>query len=242
MPEHVKKRSEYESYNYISYSSDDGVRHNVLAPVEFETKKTEQWAAIIVHDNSDRPVPAEVGQDLDDDGELDETWRICGESESPHPIEPDRSLYVSVQVGDCGGTASPATSGTIQVDLFSPSSPRPALGDVEKVERVVTTAYTGWMLFEEADGSVSGGASRTQALASERFVRATVSEETGLPVHFWVRADDELGQEFCGETEKPVSIPKGAEVFVWLDPAPCPDGSPSVATRGTIELTFSNVR
>ena len=90
------------------------------------------------------------------------------------------------------------------------------------------------------------GCSATDAYwGFDRFVSATVTDATGLPVAAAVYqyAGDDPGPSyiFCGSTEEPVRLMPDADwVGVELLVGPCLDGTPAAATTGEVQLTFSS--
>ena len=84
-----------------------------------------------------------------------------------------------------------------------------------------------------------------RAGAGERKVVFSVEDESGMPARGHVHADlDDDGDldvvaDFCSESD-PIKIRPGQRLEVGVLAGECPDGSPSVATEGTITATFSS--
>lgn len=240
MPRRTTKRTVYDGYNYVASSSEDPVEYNAMAPVEVAVESKERWAAVTIHDATGLPVGAEIGQDVDGDGVWDETWEICGTTDAPFRIVPRKALYVNVLVGPCSETPGTATSGKVQVDLFSPgfvdAAPTPKL----KTERLEQIAYTAPGFYETANGMAVGGI-RVQTFTGESFLSLAATDASGLPVRIQVFPEEGPAIEVCGSTEKPVEIPEGQELTVRIFEGPCQDGAIAAATSGDIEVTLSNL-
>lgn len=119
-----------------------------------------------------------------------------------------------------------------------------------KVEREVTGTYqsTGVVAVGTCAQNDAINCVRIPSGPKERFVSATVNDDTGQAVPVSVKADldgdnrtETLYGVFCGETEKPIKIDPGVEVTFWVgitsDNATlaCPP-----PTSGSIDVTFSN--
>ena len=126
-----------------------------------------------------------------------------------------------------------------------------------KVERVVELPYqcpcgpstpVASQGFWLAGGTFGGGPVATGA--EENFVKVEITEQTGQTV-FVSLGQDTDGDGFsdtdvgdvCGDSgDKALPVPApGSEVSAFVYVGTCPDGTPSIATSGTIKLTFSNI-
>jgi hypothetical protein len=81
---------------------------------------------------------------------------------------------------------------------------------------------------------------------NEKYVSLTAMDQTGGKVYFYVNQSSTppapgSGGDFCGSTDQPLRIYPGASVNIWIWQGSCADGSPALATTGSIEATFSNV-
>ena len=112
----------------------------------------------------------------------------------------------------------------------------------EYVAPALGTALTGGQACHVGFGV---GCAATDAHWSEdRFVTASVTDASGLPVAaaIYQSAGDEDGPSysFCGSTDEPVELmPHVDWVGVELLIGPCLDGTPAGVTTGEVELTFS---
>ena len=127
---------------------------------------------------------------------------------------------------------------------------------VVRVERVVELPYqcpcgpstpAGSQGFWLAGGTFGGGPGATGG--EENFVSVEVTDQSGQPVFVSLGQDgdgDGLSEtdvgDACGATEEPLPVPApGSEVSVFVYVGTCSDGTPSIATGGTVKLTFSNI-
>lgn len=125
-----------------------------------------------------------------------------------------------------------------------------------KVERVVELAYqcpcgpstpVASQGFWLAGGTFGGGPVATGA--EEKYVNVEVTDQTGQTVFVALGQDtdgDGLSEtdigDVCGATEEPLEVAApGNELSAFVHVGTCPDGTPSIATGGTVKLTFSNL-
>jgi hypothetical protein len=124
---------------------------------------------------------------------------------------------------------------------------------VKKVERVAQGTYA-------APATAAGNCTQTDGVgcmtiasgAAEKYLSAKVTDSHGQPVAVAVKADldgdgatETLFGTFCGETAEPIQIQPGAEIVFWvgLTPDTAQIGcTPGEATKGTLDVTFSNAR
>ena len=98
-----------------------------------------------------------------------------------------------------------------------------------------------------AGGTFGGGPVATGD--TDKFLSVEVADQSGQPVYVQFAQDadgDSLSEtdvgEVCGKTEEPMEVPEpGLEVSAFVHVGTCPDGTPSIATSGTVKLTFSNL-
>lgn len=126
---------------------------------------------------------------------------------------------------------------------------------VVRVERVVELPYqcpcgpstpVASQGFWLAGGTFGGGPVATGG--EENFVKVEVTDQSGQTVYVGLGQDtdgdgfsDGFG-DVCGSTEEPLAVPApGSEVSAFVYVGTCPDGTPSIATSGTVKLTFSNI-
>ena len=121
-----------------------------------------------------------------------------------------------------------------------------------RFSRTVVLPYTGTSLGLALTGGqfcfvgYGLGCAATDAFwGMDRYVSATVTDSTGLPVaaSVYQYAGEDYGEEypFCGATDEPVKLMEYADwVGVELLVGPCLDGTPAAATTGEVELTFSS--
>lgn len=129
----------------------------------------------------------------------------------------------------------------------------------KRIERTVKGSYS--TQFVPFSGLVTSPCANAGAIgcvtvetsAVERFLTATVTDAHGQPVLVSVSSWDPYTEthtehgSFCGKTEKPMSFPRGIELYFspgYWDPflptqwADCP---PGFGTTGTISVTLSNL-
>jgi hypothetical protein len=237
MPKNVKSRYLSGGYNYFAASSGDGAEYNVADPVIFDVMKKERWASVLIQDTTGRPAPAQVGQDLDGDEVVDETWDVCGATETPVAITPGKPLYVSVAPGACGDGTEPATGGVVYVELFSPGIER-LDGPAHKVTRDLDITYAG-AYYEDGTGSFGGNAFRIDRLPYERYLTIEATDASGLSPLVTVFLENAPAITFCGATDDPVELPSGSELLLHVSSGMCGQ-SPAVATTGAVHMTLSN--
>ena len=82
--------------------------------------------------------------------------------------------------------------------------------------------------------------------ASEKFVRVTMTDATGMKVSGELSQGDTDGDgfadvygEFCGGHKKAIPLQGSAPVKVFYFPGTCGDGTPSLPTTGTITVQFA---
>lgn len=97
------------------------------------------------------------------------------------------------------------------------------------------------------DSTLRIGCAVFEILPHEDLIRVAVHDAAGGPVAgvVWQAGPSgyEIIGEFCSVTEVPIrSRYEGEPVSVNVYPGTCLDGSPSVVTQGTIEVTFSEER
>lgn len=239
-PKNMKKRTVYAGYNYVRSSNHNPLEYNIAEPIEVPVNARERWATITIIDTTGRPVGAEVGQDIDGDGSLERTWEVCGASDDRFRITPRASLFVNVIVGPCSDEAGSATSGKVQIDLYSPAPADPPT-DVAKTERLETISYTAPGYYETTNGFGVNGV-RVQSWAGEVYLKVASSDASGLPVRIQIFPGEAAAAiEICGSTDESVAFPEGSELRLRVFPGPCEDGTPAAATSGTIEVTLSNL-
>jgi hypothetical protein len=82
----------------------------------------------------------------------------------------------------------------------------------------------------------------------ERYIKVEIDDATGMSVAGYISQGDTDGDgigdlygDFCGAHEEPIALQAvGAPVRISFYNGTCADGTPSVATTGTITVTFSN--
>ncbi len=126
----------------------------------------------------------------------------------------------------------------------------------KRVERTVTGGYQGPFVAQVTGCEMPGiqwGCLSIVTQGEEEFFTAKVSDAHGLPVQVDVLAhregshpdsNEEVGS-FCGETTKPISFPRGADLWFvvglgWIDDYVHPD-CPAYPSTGTIRVTLSNL-
>ena len=129
---------------------------------------------------------------------------------------------------------------------------------VVKVERVVEAVYQCpcgvWTPVQSAGFWLAGGAiggALVPTGADDKFVEVEVSDASGQNVFIGMAQNVDGTDNFaevpvgdvCGSTEEPISIPNpGVQVDIFVYMGTCSDmATPSIATSGTITLTFSNL-
>lgn len=134
--------------------------------------------------------------------------------------------------------------------LFVPAADA---GKVKK--RKATATYTGFSAAVEGNGFCDPGCVRIPTKPSERFVKLSAKDLTGLPVSVQVTQPDSNGDgfvenvgAFCGKSKK-LPISGGQEVILFISGHPTtgvfeqfggPTACEGAATTGTIKAIFSN--
>lgn len=89
------------------------------------------------------------------------------------------------------------------------------------------------------------GCTATSPRPNDRFVSAEVLDDVSPKVAFEIYQYSGStylgGQTFCGATDEPIPIKPGVD-FIGASQfvGPCPDGTPAMATKGTVLMEFSN--
>ena len=135
----------------------------------------------------------------------------------------------------------------------------PAEAKKKKPKKVIRTAEATYTA--PGFGTANAGVGCSPALGScgnfstggnEKYLKVTLTDQTGTPTAFSVAQDTEPGDPtntietnhgtFCGTTgDKPIALVPGAEitVFIWAwGDATCPTG---FGTTGTVNAEFSNL-
>ncbi|MEA2432831.1 MAG: hypothetical protein QOG54_288 [Actinomycetota bacterium] len=127
-----------------------------------------------------------------------------------------------------------------------------------KVERVVELPYQCpcgvWNPASPAGFWLAGGAvggALTPTGGDDKFVKVEITDASGQKVNIGlaqnVDGTDNFAEvpvgEVCGTTEEPLAVPNpGVQVDIFVYEGTCTDmATPSIATSGTIKLTFSNM-
>lgn len=158
-----------------------------------------------------------------------------------------KTLAVALAIGLLAGAfVGPAEAGKKKKKAKAPV----------KVERVVELPYqcpcgpntpvqgAGFWL---AGGQFGGGPVATGA--TDNFVTWEVTDSMGQDV--WVQmgqdtdgdlqAETDIGSA-CTKTDKALPVPApGQQISVFVYIGTCDDGTPSLATSGTVKITFSNI-
>jgi hypothetical protein len=240
MPRHVSKRTVSLGYNYAASSSQQPIEYNIAEPLTAEVNKKERWASITIEDATSRPVGAVVTQDVDGDGTNESEWSVCGRSSSPLPVTPGKPLTISLVPGTCADEPGSATSGTVHVDLFSPTR-RPTMTVEPRIERSMTLSYAGPLYPGDNGGGIGAINGRIETARSELYITIRATDASGLPAHVRLHPEQGPGHEICGKTDEPIAIQPGSQIWVGVSPTPCSDGTPTAMTTGEIEVTLSNV-
>ena len=124
-----------------------------------------------------------------------------------------------------------------------------------RVQRTVEEKYEGPFVAQVTGCDSLGrhwGCLSVMPQRGESTFTAEVSDDHGLPVFVEVRADLDgvynnldVIATFCGETNEPISVPRGIEFHIWVGnswpgSAVHPD-CPAIPTTGTISVTLSNL-
>lgn len=90
-----------------------------------------------------------------------------------------------------------------------------------------------------------------QAGPKEKFLTAEITDTHGLPVVVNATADldgdmftDANYATFCGKTDEPIKIDKGATIIFWVGRAQdaiATGCAPGIATQGRLDVVFSNL-
>ena len=122
-------------------------------------------------------------------------------------------------------------------------------------KRKATGTYTGPSAAVEGNGFCDPGCVRFSTKPSERFVKMTIVDATGLPVSATVTQPDSNGDgfvetvgSFCGRSTK-LAIDGGSELLVFVYGHPTtgvfeqyggPTACEGVATTGQVKALFTN--
>ena len=122
-------------------------------------------------------------------------------------------------------------------------------------KRKATATYTGFSAAVEGNGLCDPGCVRFATKPTEKFVKLSAVDATGLPVSVSVSQPDSNGDgfvenvgSFCGKSKK-LAISGGQEVILFIYGHPTtgvfeqfggPTQCTGTATTGTIKATFSN--
>lgn len=131
---------------------------------------------------------------------------------------------------------------------------------IVRTERVVEIEYAGiapGVATPAASGGICPSASPDQAgtcievpllSADEAFVKVEIQDATGLSSPGFISQGDldgdgigDLYGEFCGAHEEAVPLVNSNPVRVSYYTGTCSDGTPGLATTGTIIVTISNL-
>ena len=152
-------------------------------------------------------------------------------------------LVTMLSVALIGGAIAPAAQAK------KPKKVKPVTREATLAYQCPCGPYAGGVSggFWLAGGTLGGG---TVADGStETFVSGKIVDQSGQSVMVELaqdtdgdsQAETEIGT-FCGSTKAPLAIPNpGVEVSVFILEGQCDGGTASVATSGTLTLTFSNV-
>ncbi len=86
--------------------------------------------------------------------------------------------------------------------------------------------------------------------SKEKFLKVDSKDDLGQPIAIRIAMDTDPDDtsvnntvaDICGSTEEPIELPDvEAEFRVFVTSGTCADGTPSFATRGTINFTLSNL-
>jgi hypothetical protein len=121
-------------------------------------------------------------------------------------------------------------------------------------ERVVAKAYDapsgvrlGYLVRTSISWTLPPGVAtgaRFRARPGETSVSIEIKDQSGSAVDAHVHIDRDgdghvdLDKDICGSSGKAFAIGPEARVEVWPFVGTCEDGTPSIATRGVIEVTF----
>lgn len=77
----------------------------------------------------------------------------------------------------------------------------------------------------------------------ELFARVEIADALSLPVHGFITdlQANHIVAEFCGTTEKTVFLGSDEQFLVWVFADPCNDGTPAMASSGTVTTVLSNL-
>lgn len=132
-------------------------------------------------------------------------------------------------------------------------APAAEAGKLKK--RKATATYTGFSASVEGNGLCDPGCVTMATKPSERFVKVSVTDATGLPVSVSVTQPDSNGDgfvenlgSFCGKSGK-IAISGGQEISLFIYGHPTtgvfeqfggPTACEGTATTGTIKALFTN--
>lgn len=115
-----------------------------------------------------------------------------------------------------------------------------------KIEAPYATPAAGVAVGGDFYGACKHGEGAGCALITpnpgELFAAVAVRDAAGLPVQGFV-TDVEANQviaEFCGATNETVFLGSDEQFLVWVFAGPCTDGTPAMATSGSMTVTLSN--
>src|SRR5687767_4687325 len=138
---------------------------------------------------------------------------------------------VLLVVAFTGGASARATEARAETLSYED----PAIG-VSFPQYTMETCFSGCLVFD--------------VMAGERFATVQADDLVGpdvaLAVFAWDGGVDDprfIGREFCTETDRPFRLPCWTrKLWVEVLIGPCSDGTPAMATRGSVTATFSESR
>jgi hypothetical protein len=189
-------------------------------------------------------------------------YTVCGHTETPLAIDPGDDIQVRVESVGCDGLLG-ATTGQVQMFFFgtkkqaarwqSAKPPAPIYpDDINATTRTVDIEYQGGglgaadLVFNPiiigAQGATLFGAT-FMPYATERYASITITDDSGLPTRADISMENGPGPgislgTICGKTDALIPVQPGRQILVSTSSGACADGTPAVATQGTISVTF----
>ena len=145
----------------------------------------------------------------------------------------DRALLLTLCVFLLAGLTSGASAGTRGARTETLSYEDPAIG-VSFPEYAMETCFSGCVVFDVMPGE------RVATVQADDLVGPDVA----LAVFAWDGGVDNpryIGQEYCTETDQPFRLPRWTrKLWVEVLIGPCSDGTPAMATQGSVTASFSD--
>lgn len=132
-------------------------------------------------------------------------------------------LLAAVLLQSAVAGASPAGKQRVETIRYGPNPYRLIVADPGVYSAEPGVAFTSVEIYPKV---------------GERWISVTATDDSGLPVRVWVaQGGNTVIGEFCGASDDPVRVKPLYRVELIMFTGTC-GGGPSVATTGTLEVTY----